>query len=186
MESHAAQDVQLVLMHAKEYPLASGGVCNFVVGLKDCLKEPGAMNSTATNVGGWNACERRTWCNTVLPQAFPETLRPIFKQMKTTTDNGANVAITSDDMFALFAEKEVFGTNTYGSAAAEATLFQIEWYKTAANRRKKTNNAAGAWVERSASYGMVNRFANVSATGTATDSFNPAQYPQNLSPFACI
>lgn len=144
------------------------------------------MNSTATNVGGWNACERRTWCNTVLPQAFPETLRPIFKQMKTTTDNGANVAITSDDMFALFAEKEVFGTNTYGSAAAEATLFQIEWYKTAANRRKKTNNAAGAWVERSASYGMVNRFANVSATGTAIDSFDPAQYPQNLSPFACI
>lgn len=25
METHAAQDVQLVLMHAKEYPLASGG-----------------------------------------------------------------------------------------------------------------------------------------------------------------
>ena len=176
MESHAAQDVQLVLMHAKEYPLASGGVCNFVVGLKDCLKEPGAMNSTPTNVGGWNACERRTWCNTVFPQAFPETLRPIFKQMKTTTDNGADAAVTSDDMFALFAEKEVFGTNTYGSATAE----------TKANRRKKANKGTAAWVERSASYGMANRFASVSATGTASDSFDPAQYPQNLSPFACI
>ena len=46
METHAAQDVKMVLMHAGQYPLADGGECAFVVGQKDCLRKGDYITST--------------------------------------------------------------------------------------------------------------------------------------------
>ena len=137
METHAAQDVKMVLMHAGQYPLADGGECAFVVGQKDCLRKGDYINSKLTTVGGWNACERRTWCNTDYVNSMPAPFSTIFRPMSIVTANGAgDTTQISNDTFAFFAEKEVAGDNALGSATAEASLFQIEWYKTAANRIK--------------------------------------------------
>ena len=143
MESHAAQDVKLVLMHAGQYPLSGGGTANFVVGLKDCLSEGGKMDSGDNgDVFGWDTCTRRTWCNGEFKNSLPPTLLPIFKQMQTIAANGSGVtAVTSDDYFALAAEKEVFGTNKYADSTVELNLFQFDWYKTASNRQKNK----GSW-----------------------------------------
>ena len=89
-ESHAAQEVDLVLMHAGGCTLnaavASGRTkCSFIVGQKDSLATAGYMNSSNTNSGSWNGCARRTWCNEVYKNALPSTLLPIFKQFKTIT-----------------------------------------------------------------------------------------------------
>ena len=195
-ESHAAQEVDLVLMHAGGYKLADGSTCNFVVGQKDSLAEKGNMNSTNTNIGSWDGSARRAWCNNEYKNAMPESLSPIFKQFKTITAetyNGTTLK-TSLDFFALPAEREVFGAG-YGYAgngyannteAACEDIFQFEYYQTAANRIKKLgiSGSAYGWWERSPYYYDSNRFCIVDIGGSA--SRTSAYGTDGLAPFGCI
>ena len=200
-ESHAAQQVDLVLMHAGGYTLnaavASGRTkCSFVVGLKDSLTEAGYMNSSNTNSGSWNGSARRTWCNNVFRNAIPSTLRAIFKQFKTVTAQTSNSSANQEsvDYFALPAAKEVFG----GSASSAGSdtglsnltefnaLFQFDYYKTTSNRVKKLGKTGSAdlWRERSPYYRYSSSFCGVQSNGTA-GSYN-AGSSIGLAPFGCI
>lgn len=195
-ETHAEQDIQLVLMHAGGYELADGSTCNFVVGQKDALSERGYMNSTNTNSGSWDGSARRAWCNNEYKNAMPESLSPIFKQFKTITAetyNGTTLK-TSLDYFALPAEREVFGAG-YGYAgngyannteAACEDIFQFEYYQTAANRIKKLgiSGSAYTWWERSPNYSSSGSFCFVLGDGVA--DYHGANYAYGLAPFGCI
>lgn len=184
-ESHAAQDVQMVLTDPGHYTLANGKKCNFVVLQKDCLKEYGVMNSQGTNSGGWNNCPRRTWCNSVYRNAIPSTLRGIFKQFTTYAANGTgSSSVASSDYFALFSEKEVFGSITYANSSAEANNSQLTWFKTSSNRIKRVNGSASGWWERSPYSGGSSRFCTVHTGGSAT--WGNASGAGGLAPFGCI
>lgn len=200
-ESHAAQQVDLVLMHSGGYDLntavESGRTkCNFIVGMKDCLAEIGYMNSSNNNSGSWNDSARRTWCNSIFKNAIPSTLLGIFKQFKTITAEAynGNTNQTSVDYFALPAAKEVFGGSA-SSAGPDTSLsnltefealFQFDWYKTASNRVKKLGKTGDAieWWERSPRYSDYSGFCNVGANGNAYISY--AKYTRGLAPFGCI
>ena len=192
-ESHAAQQVDLVLMHAGGYDLnaavASGRTkCSFVVGLKDSLAETGYMNSSTTNSGSWNGSARRTWCNNVFRNAIPSTLRAIFKQFKTVTAETYNGSTnqTSVDYFALPSEREIFGARTYCNQTEYIALFQFDYYKTKSNRVKKlgkTGKSSG-WWERSPWYKDSACFCGVLSDGSA-NYFYPS-YAYGLAPFGCI
>ena len=192
-ESHAAQQVDLVLMHAGGYDLnaavASGRTkCSFVVGLKDCLAETGYMNSSGSNSGSWNGSARRTWCNNVFRNAIPSTLRAIFKQFKTVTaqtyDGSTNQ--TSVDYFALPAEREIFDARNYCNQTEYNALFQFDYYKTASNRVKELGKTGTAchWWERSPFFGVSTAFCRVSSDGTAYRYTASNTY--GLAPFGCI
>lgn len=192
-ESHAAQQVDLVLMHAGGYDLnaavASGRTkCSFIVGQKDSLAKAGYMNSSDTSSGSWNGSKRRTWCNSVYKKALPSTLLPIFKQFKTITaqtyDGSTNQ--TSVDWFALPAEKEVFGSRTYSNDTESNALFQFDYYKTTSNRIKMSGkeSSPGHWWERSPSYFGSTDFCRVYNNGTA--NFGSASKTYGLAPFGCI
>lgn len=200
-ESHDAQAVELVLMHAGGYDLntavASGrNKCSFVVGIKDCLAAGGSMTSTGNNSGSWDGSTRRAWCNNVFKNAIPSTLLPIFKQFKTITAetyNGTTNKI-SVDWFALPAAKEIFGgtASSAGSATSNSNLtefnalFQFDWYKTAANRIKKlgmTDDVA-FWWERSPYYADSFNFCSVNPYGNAIS--DDASGDNGLTPFGCI
>ena len=184
-ESHAAQDVVMVLTDPGHYTLANGKKCNFVVLQKDCLKERGAMNSQGTNSGGWNSCPRRTWCNSVYRNAIPATLRPIFKQFTTYAANGTGSTSTaSSDYFALFSEKEIFGSTTYANSSAESKNSQLTWFKTSSNRIKRVDGSTYIWWERSPHSGNSNYFCRVTSSGTA--NWHIANYSRGLAPFGCI
>ena len=196
-ESHVEQTVTFVLMNAGGKTLANATAsgrttCSFIVGMKNGLAngttgETGYMNSSNTNSGGWEACARRTWCNSVFRNAIPSTLRGIFKQHLNITANGTDsTTITSTDYFALPAEKEVFGSVTYANSTAEASLTQFEYYKTSANRIKKTGDSgsAYAWWERSPYSGYSGDFCSVSPDGSANS--NGASSARALAPFGCI
>ena len=192
-ESHAAQQVDLVLMHAGGYDLnaavASGRTkCSFVVGLKDSLAEAGYMNSSNTNSGSWNGSARRTWCNNVFRNAIPSTLRAIFKQFKTVTAQTYNGSTnqTSVDYFALPAEREIFDARNYCNQTEYNALFQFDYYKTASNRVKKLGKTGtvGYWWERSPLYNYSTDFCVVNTRGDANS--NIASYASGLAPFGCI
>ena len=173
-------------MHAGEYPLAQGGTCRFVVGTKGCLSQKGYINSSAITTGGWDGCARRTWCNEILRNAIPETLRNIFLPMNVTTGNGyaaGNAPVVSVDYFALPAEKEVFGKNVVASSTAEAVLFQFEWFKTESNREPSSRDA---WTRSPAQFYMdpVDCFAFI-VSASATNSYY-ANALKEFRVFGCI
>jgi len=184
-ETHAAQTVQFVLSDPGHFTLASGKPCNFVVNMKDCLKEYGYMNSSNTNSGGWNGCARRTWCNNVFRNAIPSGLRPAFKQFKTKAATGTGTAsTTSTDWFALPSEMEVFGRVTYANSSAESGNTQLNYYKTSSNRVKKVNGSADWWWERSPNSSVSTNFCMVDDGGGAYNSY--ASIGNGLAPFGCI
>ena len=184
-ESHAAQNVQFVLSDPGHFTLASGKPCNFVVNMKDCLKEMGYMNSSNTNSGGWNGCARRTWCNNVFRNAIPSGLRPAFKQFKTKAATGTGTAsTTSTDWFALPSEMEVFGRVTFANSSAESGNTQLNYYKTSSNRVKKVNGSVDWWWERSPHSRYSTTFCMVYSNGSASSVY--ASYGNGLSPFGCI
>ena len=196
-ESHAAQNVDLVLMHAGRYELADGSKCNFVVGQKNSLAEKGYMNSTDTNSGSWDGSARRAWCNSTYKNAIPSTLQPIFKQFKTITAQTYNGSTNQEsvDYFALPAAKEVFGGSTttagpstsYSNLTEFNTLFQFDWYEIASNRIKKlgeTGSKNGWWV-RSPGYDNSRYFCLVNSGGEAQCNFS-ARSALGLAPFGCI
>lgn len=184
-ESHAAQDVQMVLTDPGHFTLANGKPCNFVVLQRDCLKESGVMNLQDTNSGGWNNCPRRTWCNSVYRNAIPSTLRGIFKQFTTYAANGSgSSSVASSDYFALFSEKEIFGLTRYASFTAESQHTQLKWFKTSSNRVKRRNDSAENWWERSPRSGRSNSFCCVYKNGVA--DFSVANNSRGLAPFGCI
>lgn len=191
-ESHVEQTVTMVLMDSQHYTLTeatAGGDTkdHFVVGLKNSLSELGKMNSTSTNSGSWSGCARRAWCNSVFRDAIPETLRGCFKQFKVptaTTYNGSSVTET-DDYFALFAEKEIFGTRTRSNEAEANALSQIKWYETADNRKKKALEGRNyMWWERSPRSTDTIDFCYVSDSGNAWS--DGAGAFEGISPFGCI
>lgn len=201
-ESHDAQPVELVLMHAGGYDLnaavANGRTkCSFVVGMKDALANTGYMNSGNNNEGSWNGCKRRTWCNGVFKNAIPSTILPIFKQFKTITADTSYAQPelkTSVDWFALPAAKEIFGGSATSSGVETSfscliefnALFQFDWYKTAVNRVKKlgmTGSNSTAW-ERSPFYKGSSSFCVVYPNGSTDVS--GAYSDRAISPFGCI
>jgi hypothetical protein len=188
-ETHAAQEVTLVIMDSQHYDLVGGGKDHFVVGLKNCLNEMGYMNSTDTSAGSWEASARRTWCNNVFKNAIPATLRNCFKQFNviTCTEWDGTTNTTSNDYFALFAEKEVFGERIGSNETEAAALTQIEYYATEANRIKTVNGEAGGWWERSPDTylkGDGDSFCVVYFDGEADSDF--ASIACGLAPFGCI
>ena len=184
-ESHAEQTVQMVLTDPGHYTLASGQPCHFVVVQKDCLKETGYMNSSSTNSGGWNECARRTWCNETYRNAIPSALMPIFKRFTTYAANGSGAsAVASSDYFALFSEKEVFGSTTYANSSAESQNTQLNWFLTSSNRIKMVNGRAGYWWERSPYSGSSYPFCAVNTRGSAESGGAGSAY--GLAPFGCI
>lgn len=187
-ESHAAQDIQLVLMHQGGYELADGSTCNFVVGQKDSLVESGYMNSTSTNHGSWEGSARRTWCNNEYKNAMSESLSPIFKQFKTITAefyNGETLK-TSLDYFALPAAKEIFGSRAGSNETESNALFQFDYYKTASNRIKKLGKTGSAsiWWERSPYSFIQSHFCYVYSDGSSDAT--GATTTNGLAPFGCI
>ena len=187
-ESHSAETVTFVIQNVGGVTLTNGKECHYVVGLLNCLTATGYMNSSNTNAGSWKSSARRTWCNSVFRNAIPSTIRNCFKQFKcvTATEYNASTTTTTDEYFALPAEKEVFGTRIYSNQTESNALKQFDWYKTSANRIKKLGNSGSAnwWWERSPNSGDDRSFCHVYSGGGA-NSYN-AGYSGGVSPFGCI
>lgn len=185
-ESHFQQDVTFVLTQAGGKMLSNGKECSFQIDMKNCLNEKGEINSTATNSGGWRDSKRRTWCNDVFKNSIPSTLLPIFKEFKNQTGKGGGSTsgvYETLDFFALRSSIEIFGSSQY---AVKNEGEQVEYYKTAANRKKKSgdNGAVTEWWLRSPRYENTGQFVGVRTLGDASIYNSEAKI--SISPFGCI
>lgn len=154
----------------------------------DASHECGYMNSSDMNSGGWEGCERRTWCNNVYKKCLPAYVQSMMKQVKKLTSVGGQSSTikTSNDYAFLLSEIEIFGNIPY-SFEGEGTQYQ--YFKNAtANRYKspRTSNsyASGIWWERSPCRSANESFCVVNAAGDT--SIADASQERSLAPCLCF
>lgn len=154
----------------------------------DASHECGYMNSSDMNSGGWEGCERRTWCNNVYKKCLPAYVQSMMKQVKKLTSVGGQSSTikTSNDYAFLLSEIEIFGDFPY-SFGGEGTQYQ--YFKNAiANRYKspRTSNsyASGIWWERSPRHSANESFCVVNATGST--NIADASQERSLAPCLCF
>lgn len=188
-ESHAAQQVHVVLSHRGGQTLENGSACTFQWDFVEALAEAGYMNSSNTNSGGYDGSARAPWNDTPMYNALPEWLKKMTKPFKVTSGVGGGASSglqTTVHKLALRAEQEVFGTRTYSFADEATALTQVDYYKTADNRKKKLgiSGSVSYWWLRSSYSGNSNFFCLVSSGGAAGRS--GASGTLGLAPFGCF
>lgn len=189
----AASDVYTFVTSVKNKDGTTRTNPSFIVGMKDYLtknasREGGYVNSSPTSEGSWNGCSRRNWCNGAFRGSFSSTLRPIFKKFNCITAKTYNGSTnqTSQDYFALHAEREVYNSRSMSNQTEYNALKQLEYYKTQSNRIKKARggSSADSWWERSPSTSGIREYCDAGSSGypgafEATTSLG-------LAPFGCI
>ena len=158
------------------------------------------MNTSRTNVGGWNASAMRKnllgnsgtptspTANTLLA-ALPSDLRSVMKSVTKYTDNtgnasnvSGNVTATSDYLF-LLAEFEVKGSRTYANSYEQNSQAQYDYFKAGNSKIAYRHTATGTavwWWLRSAPYTGSNDFCIVFTDGSA--DFNDASWSAGVLP----
>ena len=96
----------------------SGTACGFVLEFAD-LVTLHVMNSESTNVGGWPASEMRTYINTDIYNAIPETIRNAIVETNVVSGHGNTTGeenFISTDKLYLLSLKEIGISSTSDSA----------------------------------------------------------------------
>ena len=187
IELTTGKEITLVILGFNHDDLTSGGKAGMTIGMKNLLATRYAMNSAATNAGGWDQSKMRTETMQTLLAQLPSDLRNSIKQVnKKATAGGASTTITtSSDKLFLFSEVEIDGTTTAGYADEGE---QYEYWKTikdgtvAADRIKYLSNGGGSgmWWLRSPRVSYSDTFrcitldgivGNITATRTYGVSF---------------
>lgn len=172
-----AQTVQLVLLNAGGKTLVTPqygtSTCAFVVGVRNCLKAEGYIN-TSTN-SNYKTSAMRTYLNENVYQAFPSDLKLLMKDFvnNTTAYNNGSYLVETEDIVCLAGANEVFGyPNAWGTLAGEGN--QFTYYVTQANRIKRINSEANRWWTRSAmnTAQTVDTYTDGSINAQRSDSTN--------------
>lgn len=144
---------------------AEGGTAPLTFQMHDCYSERYAMNSSATNIGGWKECDMR---NTHLPailNLMPEEVQAGIRAVqKKSGQNGSPIDTTNDKLF-LLSEIELYGEIFWSVRAGEGT--QYDYYKSGGNpRKKKWNGSDKSWYERSPCAADYTSFCFVNSVGS--------------------
>ena len=121
--------------------------CGFVVEFADIV-ENRQMNSTNTNVGGWEASEMRTYANEEFYNKLPEDLRNVIIDTKVVSGQGSTTGetnFTTTDKIYLLSSHEVWEDGTSNQVSSRDTAWdktrQLDYY---ANLGVTTSNYSGA------------------------------------------
>ena len=160
-----------------------------------------SMNSSRTNVGGWESSQMRTnICGTSLSSysgtiiaVIPASLRAVLKSVTKYTDNvggespEASSVTATTDYFFLLSEFEVFGSITYANTNEKNKQAQYAYYSAGNSKIKYKHDGtttAARWWLRSPHVGNSYRFVNVYTDGTIFTSF--ASYSLGFAPGFCV
>ena len=109
--------------------------CGFVVEFADIVENI-PMNSTATNVGGWEASEMRTYANGDFFNKLPSDLQKVIIDTKVISGHGSTAGetnFTSTDKIYLLSSHEVYEDGTSNQVSSKDTAWnntrQLDYYK---------------------------------------------------------
>ena len=144
------------------------GKAKMTLGLANCLSTTYAMNSSNTNVGGWESCALRTTLQDTIFNQLPSELRALIKKVKkkTSAGNQSSTINTTEDTLFLFSEVELFGSTTY-SKSGEGTQYPIFTNNSSRIKKQGDSGSAYYWWERSPYASISTAFCLVDTDGSA-------------------
>ena len=135
-----------------------------------CLAATRGMNSSNTNVGGWDASAMRQYLNETFLGMLPADLQAVIgtKTLQRSAGNQSTALVTATDKIWLPTEKEIFGAITYAAGTEAAVQQQYPIFTDANSRVRKqgANGAAVGWWESSPNVSSATNFCFVSTGGT--------------------
>ncbi len=149
--------------------LTAGGTAGVTLSMVNLLATTANMNSSNTNVGGWNSSAMRTRMSTYLSQ-LPADLQAVIKPVNkvTTSGNQATTTTTTSDELWLFSAKEVGLYTTTAGYSSEGETYPL--FVDNDSRIKKLSNGTGSadyWWTRSPHTGSATYFVCVNTSGAA-------------------
>ena len=145
----------------------SGGTSyNAIIHSKNTIENFG-MNTSNTNVGGWSSSNMRTTKMASLYNNLEAGFKSLIKQVTNISGAGnqSNTTQTTNDYLWLFSEMEVQGATSYAGSAEAAKCKQMQYFKTADNK-KKTGSSTSWWL-RSPLVSNATYFCFVNIDGSA-------------------
>lgn len=147
--------------------------CGLVLEFADIITTH-AMNSSHTNVGGWEASSMRSYINSDIYNALPGDLRNAITTTKVISGHGSTSGEsnfeTNDNLY-LLSTKEVYGKAGYDTVDSETR--QLDYYKnkgvTLSNYSgaiKQYNNSNSYWWLRAADSSSITAFTGVNINGS--------------------
>ena len=148
--------------------------------MHDCYVTGYAMNSAATNNGGWASCYMRSTHLPAILTLMPNEVQAGIKSVNklTSAGNQSTAINTTADKLFLLSEIEAFGAITY-SLSGEGRQYA---YYSAGNNKLKKFGTAYEWWERSPANGSV-EFCFV-PNGSANKTFS--QEPHGVAFAFCF
>ncbi len=159
------------------------------------------MNTTSTNVKGWEGSQIRTnvcgislssYSGTIIA-VIPTPLRDVLKSVTKYTDNYGNYSASATgitattDYFFLLSEFEVFGSITFANSYERAKQKQYSYYSAGNSRIKYRHNSTeltARWWLRSPWANNSQNFVLVETTGTEIQFV--ANYSYGFAPGFCV
>ena len=146
--------------------------CGFVIEFTDIITKM-KMNTTSTNVGGWEKTQIRTLVNNDIYNSIPQTLRDAIINTKVISNHGRsdNKNIESIDKLYLPSVTEVLGeSNNLLNESTSNLTRQLDYYKdrnikNSYNATKKYNETATHWWLRSTVEGDSGGFIMITDGG---------------------
>jgi hypothetical protein len=153
------------------------GTADFIsVELMDTLHR---MNSSNTNVGGWNSCEMRTYLNETVYPTLPSDLRAVIVEkthMRTAGNKSTNFVSASDKLW-LPTEWELFGVANYaGESATYNKHYSIFPDDSSRIKKRVSSTSATYWWDSSPSVSGQRNFCDVEYIGRANDDYASTSY----------
>ena len=122
------------------------GKAGITFGMKNLYYSTYPMNSSNTNVGGWNECLMRTLTMQEVFNNLPDELQSAIKLVnkKATVGNKSTDIVTSQDKLWLYSEVELDGTS-YSGYKDEGTQYEYwQSHNINSDRIKNINNGTGS------------------------------------------
>lgn len=175
------EEITVVILGFNHDDLTTGGKAPISIGMKDCLSTTYKMNSTSTNVGGWDKSEMRTNTMATLLSQLPADLQKVIKAVnkKASAGNKETTITTSSDKLWLLCEEEISGAKTYGTGG-EGTRYEywttVKDGTVAANRIKNRNGSAYFWWLRTPTASNATPFCSIHGIGSFYNSAANSTY----------
>ena len=171
-------EVQIVDMTPNRYALSDGsGYSNGVLQFVDCLAESRQMNTTDTNVGGFEDSALRAELNTTVFSQLPDDLQAVISEVSVVSvvsgigDYTTSGIIDSENKLFLASEYEMFGETTLSIGTEEGLPQYGYWalHNINSDRVKTQINSTSAtsWWLRSPHSGGSATFCAVGRGGYA-------------------
>ncbi len=142
-----------------------------------------AMNNSATNYQGWDACVMRTAIMPTVINQMPSEVQAGLKAVDKITGIGSGVSAvkTSSDKLFLLSEIEIFGSRSY-STQGEGEVYQ--YYGLDSNRIKQQGTDNVSWWSRSPNVSDGYSFVYAKANGASGTISAVIQY--GVAPAFCF